>query len=224
MVLSPRVKVCGLTRLQDAVAALDAGADRIGMIFYPGSPRYITAAKAQGLLTIIPPDKRTAVMVMPTASVLAGLKALGFRYFQIHCASDTPVRQLAEWRDIVGPEHLWLAPRLKPGERFPRAFLRWAESFLIDSYSERHYGGSGRVGDWFRFRGLQREFSGKMWILAGGLTPDNIAKALEVSQARFVDVNSGVESVPGVKAAGKIRALFQVLRKSPSPWCSTQSG
>ena len=211
MSISPKVKICGLTRPEDAQLALQAGAHYFGMIFYPGSPRCVSAGQAKEILSLIPSDRSVGVTVMPSLEDLAELKTLGFAHFQVHFDSGIDLATIAGWADSVGLERLWLAPRLRPGTELPSDILKQANTFLIDTYSEQHYGGSGETGDWEGFCQLQGLYPEKKWILAGGLNPDNIAKALDVCPMRFIDVNSGVESAPGIKDPDKIRALFDVL-------------
>lgn len=201
-------KVCGLRRGEDARLAADLGADFLGFILYEKSPRYLAlddyVAGAAGWPV---GPRRVAVLVEPTVARLTEVAAAGFAYFQIHARHDLDVARVAEWSSLVGPERLWLAPKLPPGAVFPKDWMPLAETFLADTYHAEGFGGSGRTGDWGGFASLAASFPGKRWILAGGLGPDNLFEALARSGAGFIDVNSGVESAPGVKSADRLRAL-----------------
>ena len=205
------VKVCGITRVQDAELALELGADFIGMIRYPKSPRFIDEATARDLCNRIPAGKRVFVDVNTGTDELDDHADVGFDAFQIHFDLGLSYAALAGWSGIVGAENLWLAPRLPEGEPFPQHILEFADTVVADTHSKDAYGGTGKVGDWGRFAELATIYQHKRWILAGGLGPDNIAAAIAESGARFVDLNSGVESKPGIKDHGKLRAVFAAL-------------
>ena len=111
----------------------------------------------------------------------------------------------------MGAHRLWLAPKLPPGEDVPVEWLPLAATFLMDTFHAGGFGGSGKTGDWAKFARHQQANPQHTWILAGGLNPENIADAVARSGAHFVDVNSGVESSPGVKDHAKLRRLAEVL-------------
>ncbi len=203
-----RVKVCGITRPEDASAALRAGADRIGLNLYAGSPRRISLARASELLIDIPQGRRVMVDVETEPERLVEYRQCGFDFFQIHFDLSAGRDKISAWSKVVSSKRLWLGPRLPQGEPFPEWLLEFADTILFDAYAHGVYGGSGKTGNWSRFAELQEKFPEKTWVLAGGLSPDNIAEAMRVSQARFVDVNSGVESAPGIKDAGKIERFM----------------
>jgi phosphoribosylanthranilate isomerase len=94
-----------------------------------------------------------------------------------------------------------------PGAEIPPAVIALADTFLFDSFSADRFGGSGKTADWTRFRRHREAFPDKTWILAGGLTPENISVALKATGARVVDVNSGVEASPGVKDHARLAAF-----------------
>ena len=222
-----KVKVCGITRLKDVRAVLGLGADYVGLNLYPPSPRSISLQQAAKLLKAIPQGHRVLVDVAPATDKLKDYKKAGFDAFQIHFdAATTPVEVLNEWSQCVGPERLWLAPRLPSTTPLPAEMLRCATTFLIDTYVKNSYGGSGKTADWGSFCKRQASHRDKTFILAGGLSPINIKKALTKSQAHFVDVNSGVELSPGIKDPQKLQLLFQELSsflenaRSPQPLAS----
>jgi phosphoribosylanthranilate isomerase len=111
-------------------------------------------------------------------------------------------------------DKLWLAPKLPPGKVVSEALLPLAGTFLLDTFQREGFGGSGRTGDWKSFASHRQSHPSKTWILAGGLSPDNIGPALAESGARFVDVNTGVESAPGVKDHSKLKAFVLALRRA----------
>jgi phosphoribosylanthranilate isomerase len=96
----------------------------------------------------------------------------------------------------------------------PGALLPLAETFLLDSFRPDGFGGSGRTGDWKIYSQHRQLHPGKTWILAGGLSPENIGSALAESGARFVDVNSGVETAPGVKDHSKLKAFVEAIHRA----------
>jgi phosphoribosylanthranilate isomerase len=214
MIGDVRLKVCGLRRAEDAVLAAELGADFLGFILYPKSPRYLAPADYAALAPGLPAGPaRVAVLVEPTPVELAQARAAGFGHFQIHAGHDVPLDRVRGWSEAVGAGALWLAPKLPPGTVFPAAWLALADAFLVDTYHAEGFGGSGKTGDWSGFARLAEENPRKTWILAGGLSPDNIGAARARSGASLVDVNSGVESAPGVKSPEKLHALAAALKR-----------
>ncbi len=207
------LKICGITSLNDAIAAAGVGADHLGFIFHPGSPRNVSEARYRRMAAQLPPLKKTAVLVAPEPERLTALLPFGFDAYQIHFPIETPEQIIAAWEKTVGRERLWLAPALPPDAGIQPAWLAHADVFLLDTYLPGKIGGSGRTGDWEGFRRHSQAHPEKTWILAGGLTPDNINAAIEATDALFVDVNSGVESAPGVKDQEKIFALWRELER-----------
>lgn len=207
-----RLKVCGLTSLVDAEAADRCGADYLGFILYPKSPRHVSLAQFQAMAPRLPGRRTVAVAVEPSGVELAAMAAAGFDYFQLHFQPDSAAARVEEWSRVVGRDRLWLAPKLPPTEDVPTGFLAAARFILLDTFHAAGFGGSGQVGDWARFARHQARYPDNFWILAGGLGPQNIGDAVAQSGAHFVDVNSGVESAPGVKDEAKLRLLGEALR------------
>jgi len=206
------VKICGITRAQDAAEALSLGFDTLGMITYECSPRAQSYDQCLALLAASPQATWVWVDVAPDLNRLNRFAALGYTYFQIHFNPQaTSLTQIKEWSDCLGKERLWLAPRLKPGEPFNPQWFEFASSFVIDTFSPHHSGGTGLTGDWNAFRLLHERYPNDRWILAGGLCPENIQEALKRSGARWIDVNSGVESAPGLKDVQKLKMLSRAL-------------
>ena len=212
---APLVKVCGITRARDGAYALEAGATHLGCILYEKAPRAITLEQVGALMAAlpIPVEKPVAVDVNPDPDRLAGMASGGFARYQLHFPHDLSREHIVRWVEIVGRENLWLAPKLHAGESFPEDHLELADTFLVDAFSEDAYGGTGKTADWSRFAEWKGRWPDKSWILAGGLSPDNVAEALSVTGAERIDANSGVESSPGIKDHEKLRALFVALEK-----------
>ena len=110
-----RFKVCGLTSLVDAEFADRCGADYLGFIFYPQSPRFISLEQFRAMAPRLPDRRKVAVSVEPTVDELRAMCDAGFDYFQIHFGPDTQDAQLTAWSRLVGEKHLWLAPKIAPG-------------------------------------------------------------------------------------------------------------
>lgn len=215
MIDGVRLKICGLRRVADARLAAELGADFLGFILYPKSPRFLGFEEWSRLSPELPPGpKRVAVMVEPDAEALARARAAGFERFQIHARHDLSLDRVRAWSESVGANLLWLAPKRAPGVAFPSAWMELADTFLIDTYHADGFGGSGRTGDWAGFAELMHLHPAKTWILAGGLSPANIAEARRLGGAVFFDANSGVEDAPGEKSTDKLRALAAALRGS----------
>jgi phosphoribosylanthranilate isomerase len=211
-----RFKVCGLTSLVDAEFADRCGADYLGFIFYPKSPRYVSLAQYRAMAGRLPHRRKVAVSVEPTVDELTAMRDAGFDYFQIHFRPETADAQLTAWSRVVGEKHLWLAPKLPPESNVPPAALAVAKFIMLDTFSAEGFGGSGKTGDWAKFARHQDAHRGNFWILAGGLTPENIGEALTNSGAHLVDVNSGVESAPGVKDSAKLKAFVLAIHRARS--------
>src|SRR5688572_7506143 len=200
-----RFKVCGLTSLVDAEFADRCGADYLGFIFHPKSPRFISLEQFRAMSPRLPDRRKVAVSVEPTNDELTVMRDAGFDFFQIHFGSAITDAQLSAWSRVVGEKHLWLAPKLPPGASVSPAALAVAKFILFDTFQPAGFGGSGKTGDWTSFVRHQAAHTKNFWILAGGLNAENIGEALEKTGARLVDVNSGVESAPGIKDEAKLK-------------------
>ncbi|RXK56288.1 phosphoribosylanthranilate isomerase [Oleiharenicola lentus] len=211
MINGVRLKVCGLTSLVDAEAADAIGADALGFIFYPKSPRGITLTQFAAMKDRLPPRKKVAVCVEPSAPELAALVGLGFDHYQIHFGTETPFPIMAGWSHLTGRNRLWLAPKLPPEQDVKPDWLPLADTFLLDTFHADKFGGTGETGDWAKFKRHRDTHPGKTWILSGGLKPDNVAAAVSATGAKFLDVNSGVELSPGVKDPARLKALVLAL-------------
>lgn len=213
--MATQIKICGITNRADAELALRLGADYLGIIVYPKSPRAVAIGQLPALLEVIPPGKRVMVDVATGTDVLESYLPYQFDAYQIHFDLDIAIASVAAWSGIVGQHALWLAPRIAPDEPdFPQILLEFADTVVLDAYDAKAYGGTGRAGtNWQRFIDCSVFYQHKRWVLAGGLGPDNLAQALAVTEAAMVDVNSGVESTPGRKDPQRLQAVFEILRK-----------
>lgn len=201
-----RVKICGLTRAEDVAAAVAAGADSLGFNFWRGSPRYIDSGRAARLVENVPPSVLTVGVFVDEEleQVLAIAEQTGIMALQLH-GSETP-----EYVDRLGA-YLKIKT-LKVGDDFQPETLRQYESaslFLLEGYVAGRVGGTGKTFDWSRAE-RAKEF-GKI-ILAGGLTPRNVAGAVRRVRPWGVDVATGVESEPGKKDPRLIREFIEAAR------------
>ena len=201
---APRIKVCGLTRVEDVQAAVAAGVDAIGLVFYADSPRHVSIACAAELCRHIPPFV-TVVGLFVNASraeVHRVIEAVPLNLLQFH-GDETP----DYCAQFARP---WLrAARVKPGldlVEFAAAFGQ-ARALLLDAFVEG-YGGGGHVFDWSL---IPPDLPGH-WILSGGLHAGNVAAALEKLRPVAVDVSSGVEVSKGIKDHDRITAFVAAVR------------
>ena len=215
MINGIQLKICGLTSLADALAADKIGADYLGFILWPKSPRCVSLESFGEISAKLPGRKKVAVMVEPSTCDLSQARAAGFDRVQIHFRHTTPLARVREWSDAAGAKKLWLAPKLPPELDVAPEWLPLADAFLLDAFDANtvQFGGTGQASDWKKFARHRVNNPGHLWILAGGLSPENIAGAVEETGAHFVDVNSGVESSPGVKDHAKLQELTRALRQ-----------
>lgn len=217
MIDGVRIKVCGLTSLVDAEFADRCGVDYLGFNLYPKSPRYIGLKKFQAMTDHLPDRKTVAVAVEPTVTELQEMLAAGFDFVQIHFRADTPLATVAGWSAAVGQERLWLAPKLPPDMDVLPEWLPLAKYFLWDTFDKTAFGGTGKTGDWAKYARHRAAYPQTTWVLAGGLNPENIGDALRQSGATFVDVNSGIETAPGVKDEAKLKRFVVQVHETRKP-------
>lgn len=204
-----RIKICGLTRPEDVEAAVDAGADAIGLVFYPPSLRFLSFERAAELASLVPPFVSTVgLFVNPDpAFVTAALGRVPLQLLQFHGDENE-----AECARYGLP---WIkAARVRPGVDLVEfaACHRRAAGLLLDAFVEG-FGGGGKVFDWTLIPegGLDKPL-----ILSGGLDPENVAEAVRRVRPWAVDVSSGVESGKGIKDAARVAAFIAGVRDADS--------
>jgi len=208
-----RVKICGLTREEDVAAAVCAGADAVGLVFYPGSKRAVTLEQAMCLRAHVPAFVTTVALFVNATpeAVQRVVSVLKPDLLQFH-GDETPAycaafscRYLKAFR--VG------APGLETAAQLAQACMVYGDAagWLFDTW-HTGYGGSGTRFDLALLHDVLRLPQRRAMILAGGLTPDNVAQAVAQVQPWAVDVSSGVEVASGVKSADRIRHFVQAVK------------
>ena len=202
-----RVKICGITREQDAHAAIASGADMIGLVFYDQSPRYVALPQAIQLAAVIsPPVKRVGLFVNASAqAVRAVMHHIPLDILQFH-GEETP-----EFCTQFGLPY-WKAIRVKPEVDLLQCAARYksAQGLLLDAYIEGTHGGTGASFDW----SLIPHDLPLPVILSGGLHAGNVVEAITQVRPWAVDVSSGVEAVKGIKDPAKIAAFINEVKRS----------
>ncbi len=202
------IKICGMTRLGDALAAAENGANALGFIFYPRSPRYVSPEKARELIRRLPPEViRVGVFVNEPVERVKEIRAFcGLDLLQLH-GDESPdyCRQF--------PSSVLIRAVSPESEEDLLSLETWpCRALLLDRREGALYGGTGRLSNWELAVRIRKRFP---LILSGGLNPGNIGEAIRRVVPHAVDVNSGVESSPGIKDPDKIRAVIgEVLRTS----------
>jgi len=201
------IKICGLTQLADARAAIAAGVDFLGFILVPQSPRCLSPAQAQQLIQALPPETVTVgVTVNQTPAQLQSLRAFcSFSFLQLH--GDEP----AECAQQLGPESVWKAWHLCDSADVAAAAAYPAATIVADTMLPGQRGGTGQTGNWQLARDLAQR---SRLLLAGGICPENVAAAIAAVQPYGVDVSSGIETAPGRKDLGRLRELVAEVRRT----------
>jgi phosphoribosylanthranilate isomerase len=198
-----RVKICGITNIDDALAAADAGADAIGLNFYAGSPRYCPIDDA-GQIARAAPGHVCKVGVFVDATVdeiRAATRQIGLDLVQLH--GDQPPEMLQELRPLPVMKVFRLTNNLEPiGEYLEQChrLVCVPRMVLVDAHRSGQYGGTGETLDWQALAADRPVFSGLPLVLAGGLNPTNVNEAIAVVRPWAVDTASGVEQRPGKKS------------------------
>ena len=203
-----RIKICGVTRAEDALAAVRLGADALGFNFWPGSKRHVTPAAARAIIARLPPFVTpVGVFVNQTEGEMRAIAAeSGIQVFQLH--GDEPPELCARL-----PMPVVKAIPVDQVRALSRLLSYEVAAFLLDTPS-RGYGGSGEPFDWSLAEGVSEVAP---VILAGGLTPENVAAAVRAVRPYAVDVASGVESSPGVKDLAKMSRFISAVREVHLP-------
>lgn len=201
-----RIKICGIKTVTDALAALDAGADLIGFNFYPKSPRYIDVGRCRDIMSVMRRYghvKYVGVFVNASvAKVRATMETCGLSLAQLH-GDETP--EMLSALDGKAFKAFRGVPQSLDGFARPEA-----PALLVDAALKGAYGGTGVTADWKSAAELAKNYP---LLLAGGLTPDNVAEAVRQVSPWGVDVASGVESSPGLKDATRMKAFVHAIRE-----------
>ncbi|WP_087517493.1 phosphoribosylanthranilate isomerase [Pseudomonas sp. M30-35] len=202
-----RSKICGITRLEDALAAVAAGADAIGFVFYPKSPRAVTIEQARAIIASLPPFVTTVGLFvdMPREQLQQLLVQVPLDLLQFH-GDETPEQCEGFGRPYIK------ALRVKSGADVGQQIAPYASAsgVLLDTFVAGVPGGTGEIFDWSLVpQGLQMPI-----ILAGGLTPDNVEAAIKQVKPYAVDVSGGVEASKGIKDLSKVKAFIQAVRST----------
>lgn len=221
-----RVKICGITTQEDATAAANAGADWLGFILYPKSPRYVTPAQVRSIIAHLRSQEAATAARNPTetpqprsvrfvgvfvnesvermASILADAQ---LDYAQLHGDEGVDVLQQLAGRAYKAIRPVNLDDALRLAERFAPLGMSSGPQLLIDAFDPLAYGGTGQRADWHAAAQLARQVP--RLLLAGGLTPENVTAAIETVRPWGVDVSSGVETAPGRKDHARLRLLIE---------------
>ena len=203
--METRVKICGVTNVADALAAAEAGADMIGLMFYEQSPRCITLQTAVEISRALPPFVlRVGVFVNVAEDLIVrAIGECGLNLLQFH--GDEPSDFCTQFGVMC-----MKALRVRDAESLKTLKNFHIDAFLLDAHSKSGLGGTGEKFNWDLAVAAQK--FGKPIFLAGGLTPENVADAVKKVRPFAVDVSSGVESAPGKKDAAKVRAFIAAVK------------
>jgi phosphoribosylanthranilate isomerase len=198
-----KIKICGITNVEDALLAANLGADVLGFMFYKESKRYIRPKEAHNIISKLPPFiTTTGVFVNQELDEIRNIKEeVGFDVFQLHgdespdfCKNFRRVIKTIRVKDSIDPKEV---------ESYP------TQAILFDSYSTKGYGGTGESFRWEILRGLS---TSKKIILSGGLSSENVSQAIRIVNPYGIDVSSGVEEYPGKKNPEKLKKFIEAAR------------
>ena len=203
--MTTKIKICGITNIEDALFAAEAGADALGFVFYEKSPRYVSSETVKKIVSMLPPFVTTVGLFVNAGgeAIETTVRLSGINVIQLH-GDETPEECDFAPHPVIKAVRVKDAGSLAGVERYPVSAL------LLDAWNDQQYGGTGESFNWQ----LARNLTGQLpIILAGGLTPDNVAEAIRVVAPYAVDVSSGVEISPGKKDHDKIRKFIQQVRQ-----------
>jgi phosphoribosylanthranilate isomerase len=196
-----RVKICGITNLEDALLAVDAGADALGFVFHAKSPRWIIPEQAAEIIKAMPPFVLTVGLFVNAGLDFVNSTAAHCRLDRVQLHGDeSPAFCAQVVRPVVKAFRIKDMASLEPIVHYRVA------GYLLDAYSPQAYGGTGLTFNW-EIAKTARQFG--QIILAGGLTPENVRQAVEAAGPYAVDVSSGVEAAPGRKDPAKVREFIK---------------
>ena len=196
-----KVKICGITNIEDALASIDMGADLIGFNFFPKSPRYIKPERALKIIDKLPTYVDTVgVFVNPTSEQIKDMAERGFlNWIQLHGDESPEFCDSLHWLNARTIKAL----RVRSKEQIDLVDEYSTDAVLLDAFDPKSYGGTGKTFDWSVIGNLHKRI-----FLAGGINPDNAVEAIELG-LYGIDVCSGIESEPGKKDHEKMKRLFK---------------
>ena len=203
--MTTKIKICGITNIEDALFAAEAGADALGFVFYEKSPRYVSSETVKKIISMLPPFVTTVGLFVNAGgeAIETTVRLSGINVIQLH-GDETPEECSFAPHPVIKAVRVKDAGSLAGVEKYPVSAL------LLDAWNDQQYGGTGESFNWQ----LARNLTGQLPIvLAGGLNPDNVAEAIRVVAPYAVDVSSGVEKSPGEKDHDKIRKFIQQVRQ-----------
>jgi len=202
--LIPKVKICGITNYEDAVAALDMGADLLGFNFYPESPRFVTPEKAAEIISKLPGFIDTVGVFVNTSfeKIRETISQCQLDWVQLHGDEDPQFCRLFLSLNVKTMKAL----RVKDQTDIARANDFFTDAILLDAFQPERYGGTGLTFDWNVIGHISKRV-----FLAGGINPDNAAEAVKLG-VYGIDVCSGIEAQPGKKDHKKMKRLFESIQ------------
>jgi len=202
-----RVKICGITNLDDALAAIDAGADALGFVFFPGSPRHVSYLDSAEIIRYLPPFVNTVGVFVDEDPdrIKEAISLTGINVVQLH--SEGPLRIPALPCPVIKAIRVKSLDSLDPLINIKDA----VSAFLLDTYTPDAFGGTGQIFNWEI--ALEAKQFGRI-VLAGGLTPENVAEAVRRVKPYGVDVSSGVEAKKGRKDHKKLKLFIDRAKKA----------
>ena len=200
------IKICGMTNIEDACFVAESGVDALGFIFYPKSPRYVQPEKARDIIRKLPPEvAKIGVFVNhDTQGIKEIMEYCGLDFIQLH-GNESPeyCRHFPESVIIKA-----MSPRTEEDLNIMEEYR--ARAILVDTYAPGKHGGTGKVSNWELAVKIRKM---RPLILSGGLNPDNIEDAMKKVSPHAVDINSGVEKMPGKKDHGLIKRIINLVRQ-----------
>lgn len=208
-IIAPRIKICGLTRAEDALCAQELGATALGFIFHAASPRCLSIEQAQAIIHKLHPwVLRVGVFAgEPPQTINAIAQACALDRIQVHGAESA-----AALRMLCRPSYRAVRPR--EHAELQELSTSTEQTLMLDTWDEKLFGGTGRPANWAWAHELGRTHR---VILSGGLNAENIAEAWRQARPYAVDASSGLESAPGIKDESKMRAFFAALHAAVQP-------
>jgi phosphoribosylanthranilate isomerase len=215
-----RVKICGLTKPEDLVVAVAAGADAVGfLVGVPASPRNLTLERAEKLLRQVPVFVDSVVVTAPqdiegVAEICDRLKPTAIQIHGEKHLEASKIREKIRGTRLI--KTIYVNPEAL--SKTPIADSKFFDAILLDSFTRGQYGGTGKVHDWKLSRQIRKAVNPTPVILAGGLKPENVREAILTVHPYAVDVASGVELQPGIKDPEKVRAFIKNAKEIKIPY------